>query len=493
MRTIRFRLMAALVAMVVALAALGSWSAVRLRDLGRVAERILADNYLSVEAAHAMRVSLEQLEADRRAQATTDAASAVRASGHAQRFDEAFQVAAGNITEPGEADVLVALRSSRNRYAAGDATAIIPLREAIDRLNVLNADAMRLKSDAAGTLARRDVVWTIALLMVLTVAGAWLTRAVATSVVGPIETLTRATSRIAAGDLAVEVPVERDDEVGQMGRSFNDMAARLRQSKASDLDAIAQARQVAERVMLLEDVRHLHELNRLKSEFVAEASHELRTPITSLQLGIDLALEHPEALRPREAEILGMCRDEAARLARLARELLDLSRIESGARPPRLVRCASGALVREAVEPLRRMAADRGVDLTVAAADGLPDVAVDRAQFERVLSNLVTNAARATPPGGRITVDVRAMPAAIAVAVTDTGIGIDADQQSRIFEPFSQVPGGSAGSAGLGLAISRRIVEAHGGRITVRSVPGAGSTFTVTLPLAGGAPSGDHA
>ncbi len=136
---------------------------------------------------------------------------------------------------------------------AGEAGALEPLREATDRLEVLNADAMGHKSDAAGALARRDVVWTVALVALLTVVGGWLTREVATSVIGPIETLTRATTRIAAGDLEVAVPVERDDEVGQMARSFNEMAARLRQAKASDLDAIAQARQVAERVMLLED------------------------------------------------------------------------------------------------------------------------------------------------------------------------------------------------------------------------------------------------
>ena len=491
--SIRVRLIATLAALVVALAGLGGWSALRLWDLGRVAERILADNYLSVEAAQTMRVSLERLDAGRRAQAAAlPGNSRPGQADDRQRFDAAFRAAAGNITEPGETEVIEAIRAGYARYAAGEAGALEPLREATDRLEALNADAMGHKSDAAGALARRDVVWTVALVALLTVVGGWLTRAVAKSVIGPIETLTRATTRIAAGDLEVAVPVERDDEIGQMARSFNEMAARLRQAKASDLDAIAQARQVAERVMLLEDVRHLHELNRLKSEFVAEASHELRTPITSLQLGINLALEHPEALPAREAEILGMCRDEAERLARLVRELLDLSRIESGTRTPRFVRCAAGPLVHDAVEPLRLAVAARGVSLGVDVAPDLPEVEVDRAQIERVVSNLVTNGARATRPGGRVTVTATATGDAVVVDVADTGVGFAAEHLARIFEPFAQVPGGSAGGAGLGLSISRRIIEAHGGRLTVQSMPGAGSTFTFTLPRTHGVPPGDR-
>ena len=209
-RSIRVRLMATLAALVVGLAGLGGWSALRLRDLGRVAERILADNYLSVEAAQVMRVSLERLDAHRR---TPDGATPGDTdSGRAEdrrRFDEAFAAAAGNITEPGETDVIEAIRASYARYGAGEPGALETLRSATERLEALNADAMRNKSDAAGALARRDVVWTVALVALLTVAGGWLTRAVATSVIGPIETLTRATARIAAGDLNVEVPVAR--------------------------------------------------------------------------------------------------------------------------------------------------------------------------------------------------------------------------------------------------------------------------------------------
>jgi signal transduction histidine kinase len=111
-------------------------------------------------------------------------------------------------------------------------------------------------------------------------------------------------------------------------------------------------------------------------------------------------------------------------------------------------------------------------------------VFVDRAQIERVIGNLVTNAARATPPSGTITVSAAARTGAVAVSVTDTGVGIPREYLAKIFEPFVQVPDAPAGGAGLGLTISRRIAEAHGGELSVQSEVGKGSTFTLTVPIA---------
>ena len=128
----------------------------------------------------------------------------------------------------------------------------------------------------------------------------------------------------------------------------------------------------------------------------------------------------------------------------------------------------------------------RGVRLDVDAPPDLPHVAVDRSQIERVIANLVTNAMRATPAGGTITVAAARRGDEVAISVTDTGAGIPRDYLPRIFEPFVQVPHASGGGAGLGLTISRRIVEAHGGRLTVQSEPGRGSTFTFTVRLAAG-------
>jgi two-component system, NtrC family, sensor histidine kinase KinB len=241
-------------------------------------------------------------------------------------------------------------------------------------------------------------------------------------------------------------------------------------------------------VTLLEDVTHLREVDRLKSEFIAAASHELRTPLSTIRMGVELLLEKPAGLTDRQAEVLSMCRDDAVRLERLIGDLLDLSRIESGRAVPKPTTIAAGVLIRDAVEPLRLQTQAKGLMLHVVADASLPPVLADRPQIERVVSNLLSNAVAATPRGGTVTITGRPIEGFIAISVTDTGRGIPRDYLPRIFGRFVQVPGAVTGSVGLGLAISQRIVQAHGGQITVQSEVGHGATFTFTLPIAAPAP-----
>ena len=238
-------------------------------------------------------------------------------------------------------------------------------------------------------------------------------------------------------------------------------------------------------VMLLEDITHLREIDRLKSEFIAGASHELRTPLTSVEMGVHLLLEGSAGkLSPKQHEILAMCRDDTLRLDKLVRDLLDLSRIESGKAAPELATVRVREVIDDAVEPLRRQADAKGVILRVKIVADLPDIKADHDQIERVITNLVTNAIRATERGGEIDVDATLRDGYVAVSVSDTGRGIPNDYVARVFEPFVQVPNAPAGGAGLGLSISRRIVESHGGQMTVRSEPGRGTTFAFTVPVA---------
>jgi PAS domain S-box-containing protein len=150
-------------------------------------------------------------------------------------------------------------------------------------------------------------------------------------------------------------------------------------------------------VTILEDITHLREIDRLKSEFINVASHELRTPLTSLEMGVNLLLEGTAGkLSSAQQHVLEMCRDDTARLGKLARDLLDISRIESGEVAPHVSAVGSAQLVLDAVEPLRRQAEAKGLTLEVTAPGELPRVAVDRSQIERVIANLVSNAIRAT-------------------------------------------------------------------------------------------------
>jgi len=237
-------------------------------------------------------------------------------------------------------------------------------------------------------------------------------------------------------------------------------------------------------VTLLEDITHLREIDRLKSEFIATASHELRTPLTSVQMGVYLLLERAAGeLTEKQVEVLSACREDCDRLDQLMRDLLDVSRIEAGESRPSFEPVRTRELLNAAAKELRPQVESKGLDFKVETPIDLPSVRVDRSQVERVLANLVVNAIRYTKHG-EIKISAQPRGNAVAVSVSDTGSGIPAEYLPHIFDKFVQVPGAATGGAGLGLAISRLIVEAHGGQISVQSEPSRGSTFTFTLPVA---------
>jgi PAS domain S-box-containing protein len=240
-------------------------------------------------------------------------------------------------------------------------------------------------------------------------------------------------------------------------------------------------------VTILEDITHLREIDRLKSEFITTASHELRTPLTSVQMGVYLLLEGALGeLTEKQNEVLQACRQDCERLDKLMRDLLDLSRIEAGESQPQLATVSAEDLLTSAAEELRPQVEAKGLELGVNAAMDLPRVSVDRLQIERVISNLVINALRHTKRG-EIKISAEPRNSDLAISVSDTGTGIPAEYLPHIFDKFVQVPDAPIGGAGLGLTIAKSIVEAHGGKISVQSQVGHGTTFTFTLPLATGA------
>ena len=247
-------------------------------------------------------------------------------------------------------------------------------------------------------------------------------------------------------------------------------------------------------VTLLEDITRFREIDQLKSAFIATASHELRTPLTSVQMGIYLVLE--SALGPLtdpQREVLTMCREDCTRLETLMRALLDLSRIEAGEAAPHRVSISATTLLQAAVAAAQPLLDGHERTLRVEVPAGLPSVLADRLQIERVLANLMSNAVRHTAQGDTIAVTVTPHAGYVAVAVTDTGSGIPPAYLPRIFEKFVQVPNAPSGGAGLGLAIAKQLIEAHGGHVSVRSDVGRGTTFTFTLPVAGVTPGPEQA
>jgi two-component system, NtrC family, sensor histidine kinase KinB len=237
-------------------------------------------------------------------------------------------------------------------------------------------------------------------------------------------------------------------------------------------------------VTILEDITHLREIDRLKSEFIATASHELRTPLTSVQMGVHLLLEGALGeLTDQQNEVLQACRQDCERLDKLMRDLLDLSKIEAGESQPQLAWISAKDLLTTAINELRPQVEAKGLELKVSIPVDLPPVSVDQLQIERVISNLVVNALRHTK-NGEITISAEQRDNHVAISVADTGSGIPTEYLPHVFDKFVQVPDAPTGGAGLGLTISKSIVEAHGGQISVQSQVGRGSSFTFTLPLA---------
>lgn len=240
--------------------------------------------------------------------------------------------------------------------------------------------------------------------------------------------------------------------------------------------------------VLLQDVTRLRLLDQVKNNLVATASHELKTPLTSIRLAVHLLLEEEQSvgpLTPKQMELLLDARENSERLLAMINNLLDLARLEQGLRQLSIQPEAPESLLRTAAEAVQPRADDKGVEIDLDVPPGLPAVSVDAARLGHALRNLLDNALTYTDRGGKITLAARADSDAVVLEVADTGIGIPPDHLPNVFEKFFRVPGQSRGTGtGLGLAIVHEIVTAHGGTISCESRLGNGTTFRIRLPIA---------
>ncbi|EJK98349.1 KinB sensor domain-containing domain [Pseudomonas chlororaphis] len=236
-------------------------------------------------------------------------------------------------------------------------------------------------------------------------------------------------------------------------------------------------------VMVLHDVTEQRAFERVRSEFVLRASHELRTPVTGMHMAFGLLQERlrfPE--ESREADLLNTVNEEMQRLMQLINDLLNFSRYQNGLQKLTLAPCTLEELLEQARNRFIGTATAQGIELRVELQAPLPRLHADRMQLERVLDNLIDNALRHTAKGGLIRLQARRHGERVIISVEDNGEGIAYGQQGRIFEPFVQV-GRKKGGAGLGLALCKEIVQLHGGRMGVYSRPGQGTQFYLALPL----------
>ncbi|MEN6559643.1 MAG: ATP-binding protein [Acidobacteriota bacterium] len=241
-------------------------------------------------------------------------------------------------------------------------------------------------------------------------------------------------------------------------------------------------------ILVLQDVTQLRQQDEIKRNVIRTVSHQLKTPLTSVRLAIHLLLEEKiGALNEKQVELLVAAREDSERLHVILNNLLDISRLEAGQARLDLEMVSPRALILDSLEPFRRVAQDQGVTLAADIPGDLAGVRVDRSRLGFVFGNIITNALQHTPPGGRITVSAEERGGEVRISISDTGGGIPEAFLPKVFEPFFRVPGRKESQgAGLGLAIAKEIVEAHGGKVGVESREGQGATFFFTLKKAGG-------
>ncbi len=601
--TFRRRLLLSQLPLTAALLLVGGAAVRTVSRLGVSAERILQENYRSALAAQRMREALDLLDRDALLRALgrtpTQPDAVLR-----DDFESELRLQVANITEVGEENATLRLRSAWEDYQRARALAASAadpagayagrvqdrsngVRVAAQEILALNQAAMVRKSGLARSTARRLLLFMAGTTLVALALGFVASTALIAKTVRPLTTLTRTVRRFGEGHLAARARPTGAGEIAALGHEFNTMAERLERYQKSTLGELLQAQRAtqaaidslpdpvvvldrdgavlnlnraAEAVflldagqgvdaplprlpglpgerleavrthvlagrgpyvprgfdeamtvegvggprrllpratalrsaegeisgvaMVLQDVTRLVRIDELRNDVVSTVAHEFRTPLTSLQMAVHLCGDRAAGpLTEEQAELMAGARQDCDRLLTLVDDILDLSRIQAGkieieARP-----ADAGALLARASAAAEPSALAKEIALEVVPVQGELTVLADAERVDVVLANLIGNAVRHTPVRGRIALRAARAGAAARFEVQDTGPGIAPAHREQIFERFFQVPGSTRGGLGLGLYISREIVQAHGGTMGVESEEGGGSTLWFTLPL----------
>jgi signal transduction histidine kinase len=349
--------------------------------------------------------------------------------------------------------------AARNRLAAGT-------HPAVARRVILNQQHQRqaLRDDIGGET--RDTALLVGAGLIAGLTGAALLfSGLISSMRRPLEELVDASGQLAGGDLNARVKVGGLSETAALGSAFNEMAAEL-QRRAGERD----------------------QLETMKDEFVLTASHELRSPLTSVQGFAELLMLERDKLEPKQADTVEIILDNTRHLVRLLNDLLDLARSDAGRLTIKPTPSDVSSLVEDPVRTMQSQTQAKDQALAQEIQSGLPQVNVDRDRIRQILVNLLTNAHQYCPEGASILVTATGQADGVQLAVSDDGPGMAADQLEHIFERFTRGDAGLTqyvGGTGLGLAISKSLVELHGGTLAVESTEGHGSTFRVWLPAYG--------
>jgi signal transduction histidine kinase len=345
------------------------------------------------------------------------------------------------------------LAADQRDIPRSDRLIAVPIGKAGDPLGYVEiSNGPDLSTEALATTRRAFLFAAAGAMLMAVVVGLLVSRGLS----APLRELTAV-----AGQMSTRAPVRSKDEIGQLARQFNQMAEHLEASfveLAAERDALRR--------------------------FIADASHELRTPITALRSFNELlqgaAVDDPVA----RAEFLTESQVQLDRLEWITRDLFDLSRLEAGLVTLDLARHDVAELIEATASGFKRLAQEKGVLFSVNLSDSPLELDFDRARIEVALSNLLDNALKFTPTGGRVEVGAEGTGKAVHLWVQDSGTGIDPADVPHIFERFYRGQNSDVEGSGLGLAIVQSVVHAHNGWVFVDSTLGAGSRFVIELPLA---------
>jgi signal transduction histidine kinase len=237
-------------------------------------------------------------------------------------------------------------------------------------------------------------------------------------------------------------------------------------------------------LIVFSDITKYEELDRLKSEFVAKVSHELKTPLTSMGMAVGILGDGVAgSLSKKQLELISSMKEDYNRLNKLVKEILELSRIESGGIKLDYESVDLNLLLKETVKAFDLQCKEKNISINFTINDNLPIITADYDYLSRAIGNFIGNSIKFTQIGGEINVDAQENGAFVKIIISDTGMGINPDYLDKIFDKFVQVSGSKPGSVGLGLTIAKEIIELHQGSINVWSKPGQGSKFEITIPV----------
>lgn len=490
-RSIRFKIFLVSLLPTIALIAAAFLNHQYLTILGESAEQILSKNYKSIKAAQESRKLLEEIRNLFLAPVNREARLSDIPPELVKKISDALDICRDNITEKGELELIEQLLQSYSQYKK--AVSLLDKRRSkvweqeifdifaitaemiltIDELVSVNERAMERAEIETRTLAgqaqRNAVVFFGIVIVTLLSLNYFFSHRIAMPIIKLADQLS--TIKEGSGDYP-NMPVKTNDEIGVLAGAFNQLFKRISHYDNHRDNIIA-----AEK----EKVRQSEEA---KGKFIADISHQLKTPMTSLSMSLGLLQSRGEKLIPeKQKKLYDTAIDDCSRLASLINELVDVSRLETMSQPRPKETLDIKMVITESVTPLIKQAERKGLSIHLDIPDNLPDVTIDSFRFPWVITNLIGNALRYTSKGGVILFKAYRQGQRCYFQCSDTGEGIKPEYIPHIFDRFTQFSErGKSGTVGLGLAIVKDIIDQHGGDIKVKSRVGEGTSFTFWIP-----------